>query len=78
MDGVITFMQSGAGRITRIVLGIALIVVGYLVQGAAGVIIGLIGAVPLIAGIAGVCLFAPLFGYTLHGHHRLQKTGPLY
>lgn len=78
MDRVIVFLQSGAGRILRIILGIALIIAGFLVQGASGLIIGLIGAVPLIAGIAGVCLFAPLFGYTLHGHRHLQKTGPLY
>ncbi|MGZ3582855.1 MAG: YgaP family membrane protein [Ktedonobacterales bacterium] len=78
MDSVITFMQSTTGRITRIILGIALIVVGFIVQGAAGLIIGLIGVVPLIAGMAGICLFAPLFGYTLHGHRRLQRTGPLY
>lgn len=78
MDRVIAFLQSGTGRITRIVFGIVLIVVGFLMQGVAGFIIGLVGAIPLIAGIAGVCLFAPLFGYTLHGHRRLQQTGPLY
>ena len=72
MENLIAFMQSGAGRITRIALGVVLIAVGYSVQGLAGIIIGLIGAVPLIAGIVGVCLFAPLFGYTLYGNHRLH------
>ncbi len=78
MEKVIAFLQSSTGRITRIALGIVLIIAGFIVQGVAGFIIGLVGVVPLIAGIAGVCLFAPLFGYTLHGQRRPQQTGPLY
>lgn len=72
MDNLIAFMQSGAGRITRIALGIVLLAIGNMVQGVTGVVIGVIGVIPLVAGIVGVCLFAPLFGYTLHGNHRLH------
>ncbi len=57
------FMFSTAGRLARILAGIALILVGLLVlQGTAGVILAAAGLVPLTAGLFNFCLFAPLFG----------------
>ncbi|MFN8530667.1 MAG: DUF2892 domain-containing protein [Anaerolineae bacterium] len=57
------FMSSMTGRIVRIVAGIALIVVGLLVvKDTAGIIIAVVGLVPLVAGIFNFCVFAPLFG----------------
>jgi len=57
------FMSSTAGRLARILAGIALILVGLLVlQGTAGVILAAAGLVPLTAGLFNFCLFAPLFG----------------
>ncbi len=56
-------MSSTAGRILRIVAGIALVLLGLLVvQGTAGIILAVVGLVPLIAGLANFCVFAPLFG----------------
>ena len=56
-------MSSLAGRLLRIVAGIALIIIGLtVVTGTAGVILAIVGLVPLIAGIVNVCVFAPLFG----------------
>ncbi|NLG74451.1 MAG: DUF2892 domain-containing protein [Chloroflexi bacterium] len=56
-------MSSTAGRLARILAGIALILVGLLVlQGTAGVILAAAGLVPLTAGLFNFCLFAPLFG----------------
>jgi hypothetical protein len=70
--GFITFMRSGAGRGARIVAGVAIIIVGLaLVKGAAGVVIAVIGLVPLFAGIFNFCLFAPLFGMDLMGRKRV-------
>jgi hypothetical protein len=67
----VTFMRSGAGRGARIVAGAAIIVVGLaLVKGAAGIVIAVIGLVPLLAGIFNFCLFAPLFGMDLMGRKR--------
>lgn len=64
----VTFMASTAGRISRIVAGIALIGLGLLVvEGTGGFIVAIIGAVPLLAGVFDVCLFAPLFGKPLAG-----------
>ena len=64
----VNFMNSAAGRGLRIVAGLALIVIGLAsVGGTGGVILAVVGLVPLFAGIANVCLFAPLFGRDLHG-----------
>ena len=61
--GFARFMSSLAGRLLRIVAGIALIIIGLtVVTGTAGVILAIVGLVPLIAGIVNVCVFAPLFG----------------
>jgi hypothetical protein len=61
--GFARFMSSTAGRIIRIVAGIALIVVGLFVMGnVLGTVLAVVGLVPLLAGIANVCVFAPLFG----------------
>lgn len=70
--GFVTFMRSGAGRATRIVAGAAIIVVGLAgVQGTAGVVIAIIGLVPLLAGIFNFCVFAPFFGMDLMGRKRV-------
>ncbi len=71
MNAFVTFMQSTTGRILRSVVGIALIALGLLaVQGFWGIVFAVVGLVPLIAGLGGVCLLAPLFGFTLKGQHK--------
>lgn len=67
------FMTSTLGRAIRIVAGIALVLVGLLaVHGATGVILIVVGLVPLLAGIFNVCVFAPLFGGPFNGRN-VQK-----
>ena len=67
----VTFMSSTAGRALRIVAGLALIVIGLaVVGGTGGVILAVVGLVPLLAGAADVCLFGPLLGSDLHGTAR--------
>lgn len=56
------WMSRPIGRGLRIVAGIALIGVGLYVQGAWGVLIAVVGAVPLLAGILNVCVVAPFLG----------------
>jgi hypothetical protein len=65
MDNFVDFMRSGAGRALRIVLGGLLIWWGF--WGGAGVIVGIIGFMPLLAGVVNFCIFAPLFGRTIWG-----------
>ena len=68
MNPFIAFMASTTGRLLRIVAGIALIAAGLLVlEGTAGIIVAVVGVVPLSAGLLDFCLFAPLFGNPLGG-----------
>ena len=68
MNPFVAFMASSTGRIVRVVAGIALIAVGLLVmQDTVGIILAIVGLVPLLAGIFDFCLFAPLFGNPLSG-----------
>jgi len=67
------FMTSTLGRAIRIVAGMALVLVGLLaVHGTTGVILIVVGLVPLLAGIFNVCVFAPLFGGPFNGRN-VQK-----
>jgi hypothetical protein len=54
------FMASTAGRVTRGVIGIALILAGLSVGGVAGWVIGAFGAVLLAAGLLDFCLITGL------------------
>ncbi len=66
--GFAKFMSSGLGRGLRIVVGLALIVIGlFSVGGTGGIILAVVGVVPLLAGVLDVCLFAPLFGAPVKG-----------
>ena len=68
MNPLISFLASPAGRITRIVAGIALVAWGLFgLQGVGGIVVAIVGLVPLIAGIFDFCVFAPLFGAPLSG-----------
>jgi hypothetical protein len=61
-------MASTTGRILRIVAGIALIAWGLMgLGGTTGIIMAVIGAIPLLAGLFDFCVFAPLFGNPLSG-----------
>ena len=72
--GFVSFMSSQAGRITRIVAGIALVVIGALIGGA-GWILAAVGLVPLFAGIFDVCVFAPLFRQPFSGKEVRARAG---
>ena len=68
MNPFVKFMASTLGRMLRIFAGIALIVWGLLgLGGTSGIIVTVIGAVPLAAGLFDFCVFAPLFGAPLSG-----------
>jgi hypothetical protein len=68
MNPIISFLASTTGRIIRIIAGIALIAWGLLgLSGTVGIIVAVIGAVPLLAGLFDFCVFAPLFGNPFSG-----------
>jgi hypothetical protein len=57
---VVKVMNGVAGRSGRVVAGLALIGAGLATGGTGGLILAIVGAIPLLAGVAGVCLAAPL------------------
>ncbi|MCL4531540.1 MAG: DUF2892 domain-containing protein [Chloroflexi bacterium] len=68
MNPFVSFMASTTGRIVRIVAGLVLVAWGWLgLGGVTGIIVAIIGLVPLLAGIFDFCVFAPLFGNPLSG-----------
>jgi len=68
MNPFCTFMASTAGRITRVAAGIALVAWGWMgLGGTTGIIVAVIGLVPLAAGAFDFCVFAPLFGCPMSG-----------
>jgi hypothetical protein len=62
------FLASAAGRITRIVAGLALIALGIALRDSgAGVALMILGVVPIAAGLFDICLLSPLLGGPLSG-----------
>ena len=67
-----SFMSSGAGRVLRVVIGLGLIGWGVYLALATnsittGMILVIIGLLPLVTGLLDVCVFAPLFGAPFSG-----------
>lgn len=74
MNAFFRFIAGPAGRLIRIIAGVALIAIGlWLVQGVVGWILAIVGLVPLLAGIFDRCVFAPLFGLPFDGI-QLRRT----
>ena len=62
MNGLINFMQGTAGRVLRVVLGLVLIYLGLAVLGGTlGVIVAIIGLLPIAMGVWGPCLLGFVF-----------------
>ena len=68
MNPFVKYMASTSGRIVRVIAGLAFIALGLLViHGTWGIVLAVVGLVPLVAGIFDFCVFAPLFGAPLSG-----------
>jgi len=62
MRGLIDFMQGTVGRVMRVILGLVLIYAGIaLIGGTAGMIVAVIGLVPIAMGVWGPCLMGFVF-----------------
>ena len=69
------FMSTPTGRIIRAVAGLALILIGFFViGGTAGTVVGLIGFVPVAAGVFNFCLVGPLIGGYFDGRKNLEDV----
>jgi hypothetical protein len=67
-------MATGAGRILRIVAGLVLIGFGLYLQSTVGIVVAVIGLVPLLAGVLNVCLIAPILGVPFSGRELTVKA----
>ena len=68
------WMASRKGRAPRIVLGLALIAFGIYLQNPWGIVIAILGVVPLGSGLDNFCLAAPLMGGGVDGRPLVKKT----
>ena len=66
------FLSQPLGRGLRVVVGLVLIGLGlFAIKGAVGVVIAIIGLVPLAAGAFNICLVGPLVGGHLRGRENV-------
>ena len=73
--GFARFINSPAGRITRIVSGLGLIAWGYAQRaGTGGIVLIVVGLIPLAAGVLDWCLISALLGGPIRGS-RLRGAG---
>jgi len=56
--------EAGWERIARVALGVVLLIVGFgVMSGTAGLIVGIVGLVPLLTGLSGWCPLYSVFGF---------------
>jgi hypothetical protein len=73
--GFVRFMASPAGRILRIVVGVALVFYGFNVMGGSGwgIALAAFGTIAVIAGVFNLCLIAGLIGAPFRGRDVLKS-----
>jgi hypothetical protein len=73
--GFARFMASPAGRVMRIVLGVALVFYGFQGMGGSGwgIALAAFGAIAVIAGVFNLCLIAGLLGAPFRGREVLKS-----
>jgi hypothetical protein len=59
---MIRFFSSLPGRTVRALLGVAMMMLGIRIDGAAGIALIFAGLLPIALAVFNVCLLAPLFG----------------
>lgn len=67
-------MATRWGRGPRIAVGLGLIVFGIYLQSPLGMLIALLGVLPVASGFDNFCLAAPLFGGEIDGRRLIKKT----
>ena len=85
-----SFLSSATGRVLRMLVGLGLIGWGVFLAVAAstitiGMILVVVGLLPLAAGLVDVCVFAPFFGVPFsgakvraHARERVQMMTPAH
>jgi hypothetical protein len=74
-SGFARFVTSPAGRLGRILIGVALIATGYLQRDrAAGIVFLVVGVLPLATGAFDLCAITALVGGPLRGAEIRKHT----
>lgn len=74
--GFARFINSAAGRLARVLAGVALLVWGFAERGTGtGIALMAIGLIPLVAGLLDWCLISALLGGPLSGA-TLRQNNP--
>ena len=67
-SGFAKFINTPTGRIVRIIAGLVLIIWGYTqLPDTGGIVLIIIGLIPLVAGSFNLCLISALLGGTING-----------
>jgi len=75
-SGFARFINSSAGRVLRVVVGLGLIWYGFMQGGTStGTILMAVGLVPLAAGLFNLCLISALLGGPISGA-RINSNRP--
>jgi len=69
------WMATPAGRFIRVAAGAAIIIAGFVIGGAGGAIVGLIGLVPLAMGVTNRCLIGKIIGAPFKGQDSMDLIG---
>ncbi len=65
--GFTRFMASTTGRVLRVVVGIVLIAGGIALGSVLGIVLALVGLLPLGTGAFDVCIISPAFKAPIRG-----------
>ena len=68
------WLAGPAGRIGRIVVGALLILVGLVTGGVGGIIIGLVGLLPIGLGVTNRCLISRVIGAPWKGEDAIDMV----
>jgi hypothetical protein len=65
MNNIFKVNEAGWDRAARVVLGIALLALGFggIIPGTLGIVVGVIGLIPLLTGLIGWCPLYSLFKF---------------
>lgn len=70
----VRFMTSTAGRLARVVLGLVIIALGqFVVQGTPGLIMTIVGLIPIAGGLLDFCVIGAVLGYPFKGSEARAK-----
>jgi hypothetical protein len=73
-DSTADWLLSTQGRVARIVAGSLLIIIGLgIIGGFLGVLLMIIGAIPIASAAYGTLLVGPLFGRDIHGRRSSEQ-----